>query len=620
MSEDLLAAALNYLDIGLAIVPVAGDQPLVPWEQYLTRLPTSTEMHTMFALHSNSVTGIAAVIGPATWAVQPYLCVLRISRADRPKAESWLDTVFPGWELSRIAESGTGAMHVYALASGPVETESHGFITLLGNRCVQLMPPSLVGASGRRIKWISEGQPIRLDLSSILFPRTEGPLPAQAGARGSKPSTSPAPQAASQKRNGQATEPAPAPAATLPTEPPRMTIHARGLLPASGVPASLSGPAPASTATASMPASAPLQAVPEPAHPETPASPSLVAAAAALQKAGLSTRAVIAALSAVNRVESDSHAPLSTIRKLAAAGHQSSPLASSPRQSSPLIAARQSSPLVHPFASANSAAVAIEPVYFAHEAPPPPVEYVVESILTTRLTLLYGEAGATKSLLATALGLSVAAGKPFLGLQAQQLPVAYVDHDLGRQAMHSRVLNVARGLGLRGGVPSDFAYFDATSAPLERMWRSLLVWLGAHPGALIIVDSLEAGAGSKDESAVWRTVNLVRELLDPGAAANKGGALACIVIDHSAHAPNGESTSSLAYGNTRVYNAASSLVHVDVFTSSPTSRSVCITQTKNTFGPPVAPIKYHVVFEPSGDEVAFRAFTSGRTSRDAKSA
>lgn len=112
---------------------------------------------------------------------------------------------------------------------------------------------------------------------------------------------------------------------------------------------------------------------------------------------------------------------------------------------------------------------------------------LVEGLIQARsVSVLIGDSGIGKSPLVYQLGLSVAAGMPFLGLTTQPGLVVYADHENG--PLDSRELrdNIARFLRL-SAIPGQFLIWPETGEVfnLEGISREL------HP-KLIIIDSLRS--------------------------------------------------------------------------------------------------------------------------------
>ena len=78
---------------------------------------------------------------------------------------------------------------------------------------------------------------------------------------------------------------------------------------------------------------------------------------------------------------------------------------------------------------------------------PGPRRYLLKDlILAAYVTLLYGDGGVAKSLLALALAVAVAGGSgKWLGREVERCPVLYVDFELDAEEQARRVHHLCRG-------------------------------------------------------------------------------------------------------------------------------------------------------------------------------
>lgn len=112
MKNDILNAALEYLEMGLSIIPIRpkDKRPLVPWEQYQKRLATAEEMESWFDKWSDA--NIALVTGKLS-------NVVAID-ADSPGRVKWLQETFP---TSVSQKTGNGMHGFFKPNNGPVKTQ-----------------------------------------------------------------------------------------------------------------------------------------------------------------------------------------------------------------------------------------------------------------------------------------------------------------------------------------------------------------------------------------------------------------------------------------------------------------------------------------------------------------
>ncbi len=99
---------------------------------------------------------------------------------------------------------------------------------------------------------------------------------------------------------------------------------------------------------------------------------------------------------------------------------------------------------------------------FSEMKPPGPRRYLLKDlVLAAYVTLLYGDGGVAKSLLALALALAVAGGSStWLGREVENGPVLYLDFELDAEEQARRVNQLCRGAGL-SRPPDGLLYMSA---------------------------------------------------------------------------------------------------------------------------------------------------------------
>jgi predicted nucleic acid-binding Zn ribbon protein len=161
----------QYTTLGLVVIPVSGKRPvsvvldeygqplrrpdgsLVRWQPFVERPPSDAEFQ---AFEWQRATGLAVVVGPATWLAWPYLWCLDIEHESRSEGEQWLDQHVPGWRDGVVVETGGGGLHVYFLASHPVTTGVIRWGEARGRGALCVLPPSKHPETGRAYRWLSE--------------------------------------------------------------------------------------------------------------------------------------------------------------------------------------------------------------------------------------------------------------------------------------------------------------------------------------------------------------------------------------------------------------------------------------------------------------------------------
>lgn len=185
---------------------------------------------------------------------------------------------------------------------------------------------------------------------------------------------------------------------------------------------------------------------------------------------------------------------------------------------------------------------------------PPPMQWRIEDLVPEdHLTMLVGDGGTGKSLLALHLSLCVCMGRPFLGTGVKRGNVLYVDHELDREEQLRRVHRVARGMGI-----------DASDATLKRhlqYWRPEdALGTDAHHDHmqrivetcnidLVILDSLTMGA-TGDVTDVADVVPIMQKIRHWPTT---------VAIDHVSHSTaQGRASNARAFGSVFKRNAARS--------------------------------------------------------------
>jgi len=115
---------------------------------------------------------------------------------------------------------------------------------------------------------------------------------------------------------------------------------------------------------------------------------------------------------------------------------------------------------------------------------PPPVPYRVEPLLVdAALTMLFGQPGEGKSLLAAVLANAVANGDAVAGLAARQGRAVYIDAENGKWEIHRRV----HTLGLS---EQDLELYEADGFDLRRDISELAKIVADAKPQLLVLDSL----------------------------------------------------------------------------------------------------------------------------------
>ena len=128
-------------------------------------------------------------------------------------------------------------------------------------------------------------------------------------------------------------------------------------------------------------------------------------------------------------------------------------------------------------------------------------QYLLERIIEqNQITLLFGEGGSCKSLLALAISLSIQGGYPFLGLKPEHGQVLYLDYETDQEEVDKRIGELCRGHDLDWEHLPEIHY-RRQALPVAEDIRQLRHFVAAEGIRLVVVDSLGLACGGEPESA-----------------------------------------------------------------------------------------------------------------------
>jgi hypothetical protein len=144
----------------------------------------------------------------------------------------------------------------------------------------------------------------------------------------------------------------------------------------------------------------------------------------------------------------------------------------------------------------------LEAMKFSDMEAPAPRRYLLEDlVLAAYVTLLYGDGGVAKSLLALAFAVAVSGGsRKWLGRGVESCPVLYVDFELDAEEQSRRVRQLCRGQDL-DTPPDNLFYMSALGHPAKEAFASALDACKEHEVGLMVVDSLGPALQGNAEAA-----------------------------------------------------------------------------------------------------------------------
>jgi hypothetical protein len=235
----------------------------------------------------------------------------------------------------------------------------------------------------------------------------------------------------------------------------------------------------------------------------------------------------------------------------------------------------------------------LEAVRFSDMEVPGPCRYLLKDlVLAAYVTLLYGDGGVAKSLLALALAVAVAgrSGK-WLGREVESCPVLYMDFELDSEEQARRVYQLCRGQGL-DTPPENLLYMSALGHPAREAFTAALEACKEHSVGLMIVDSL-GPALQGDAEAARDVIAFYQKSIEPFRAEG----IAVLIIDHQSRLQAGQSYQSKgAFGSVFKTNLARSVIQAQATDRSEGTLTVRLRQKKHNFGPLAEPFGVKLSF------------------------
>jgi hypothetical protein len=144
---------------------------------------------------------------------------------------------------------------------------------------------------------------------------------------------------------------------------------------------------------------------------------------------------------------------------------------------------------------------------------PPRRGWLVPDLLPQgTVTSWYGDDGTGKSVLALALAICVASGKPFLDRPAQQGTVLYVDTEFDKDEFVRRAYQLARGMGLAAPPAGVLYYRSRFSLTTPGGQRDIVRLVERYQPTLVVVDSVTLGTYTDDLKEAAAAVTLMEFL------------------------------------------------------------------------------------------------------------
>jgi hypothetical protein len=223
-------------------------------------------------------------------------------------------------------------------------------------------------------------------------------------------------------------------------------------------------------------------------------------------------------------------------------------------------------------------------------------------------SILFGDGGTAKSLLAASMLLDVARGAPeWMGRKVKRHgPVIYLDFELDLQEQARRAYQLAEGLGL-DRPPENLHYLSGADHPLRAVLEYTLERAKDLGAALVLLDSL-GFAVEGDMEASRDVLRFVREYIKPFQSAG----ITLLIIDHQSKLTGGESYHQKSpFGSVYKSNACRSVIQVGVEDQRDGELTVRFRHQKANFGGKFDPFEARISFHKTKVEITHRALGAG---------
>jgi hypothetical protein len=232
-------------------------------------------------------------------------------------------------------------------------------------------------------------------------------------------------------------------------------------------------------------------------------------------------------------------------------------------------------------------------VRLAEVEPPGPRRYLCQDlVLAAYVTLLHGDGGVAKSLLALTLAVAVAgSSREWLGRRAESGRVLYLDFELDAEEQARRVHQLCHGVGL-AKPPEDLLYMSAVGHTTREAFEASRKACEEYGIELLILDSYGVALHGDAEHA-RDVIGFHQEYLEPLRALG----VAVLVIDHQSRLQAGQSYQQKdAFGSIYKSNLARSVIQAEATERGEGALTVRLRQKKHNFGPLAEPFDVKLSF------------------------
>jgi hypothetical protein len=242
----------------------------------------------------------------------------------------------------------------------------------------------------------------------------------------------------------------------------------------------------------------------------------------------------------------------------------------------------------------------LEAVRFSEMEMPGPRRYLLKDlVLAAYVTLLYGDGGVAKSLLALALAVAVSgSSEHWLRRKVENCPMLYVDFELDAEEQARRVHQLCRGQNL-DTPPDNLLYMSALGHTAVEAFAAALNACKEHGVGLMVVDSL-GPALQGDAEAARDVIGFFQKCVEPFRAEG----IAILIIDHQSRLQAGQSYQHKgAFGSVFKTNLARSVIQAQATERGEGTLTVRLRQKKHNFGPLAEPFGVKLSFSDEAVEL-----------------
>lgn len=235
------------------------------------------------------------------------------------------------------------------------------------------------------------------------------------------------------------------------------------------------------------------------------------------------------------------------------------------------------------------------PVLNFGELPEPkPREYVWEGLIPEACcTVIYGDGGVAKSMLAMSLAIGLTSGQEqWMGRALTPQGVVYLDLELSADEQHRRAKALLAGNGGSQEMPAELLYLSALGHTAEEAFGSAYAAMHEAQAGVLVVDSFGLALDGEANSAT-DVIAFYRRYLRPFEALG----YSVLLIDHQAK--GGEYQRATAYGSVYKRNLVRSELQIEKLDQDEHAGTLnlVIRHTKHNFGP---------LAKPAGAQVRFK--------------